>query len=340
MSWEISADQYLQLAAEQRRPDWYRMLLGYGVRPDHGDNYHGVWQSITCHEVANAKSEDYQRRSVDTYRLLWDDYEERSFLLGIFSSGFAFMTQQHRWSSEAVWLFHQSENHLVGPELANFQDAVLRGVLLSCIWDMNHKGLEWIQGILHTPAGTRLCESLNNGNLGLLNTFFTDRRLLQPWKVGTNILSALLLLGIDIEACMIREFLQYPSGIVESRSRRPDKRVIFSKKGELEFDLDWEWIHNQSNPAHLLVSELTAFTLDSDCLLNFVDESIDIPNKELYGTGPLYYNRYDTAKCYSSSGGEKWPPRFARRAAKKERKERARLGQKQARSRMPGAWVP
>jgi len=339
MSWEISADKYLQLAAEYRRPDWYRMLLAYGVRPDHGEQYVGVWESIT-HCDMNNRSEEYRSRSADTYRLLFPDYEEQSYILNFFSTGNAFLTQQHRWSSEAVWIFHQSKAHLAGQELANFQDSVLRGVFVNCVWDMNHKALGWIQEILHTPAGIRLCESLSSGDFRLLNTFFTDWRLLQPWKVGTNIVSALLLLGIDIEACMIQEFLQSPSGIVKSHSRLLDKRVTFSKKGEQGFDLDWEWIHDQLAPGHLLVSELTAFTVDSDCHLTAFDEKFS--SREHDGIGPLYENRYNTVRFrlrYENSGVEKWPPRFERRAAKKERKERARLGQKQTRSKMPGSWI-
>ena len=206
------------------------MLIGYGVKPDHGEQYHGVWESIVLSDSSD-RSEEYKTRSVDTFRLLWDDYEEHSDLLNSLSTGSAFLTQSRRWSSEAVWLFHQSEAHLAGQELANLQDAVLRGVFINCIWDMNHKGLEWIQGILHKPAGTRLCESINNGDFGLFNTFFENWHLLQPCKVGTNIISALLLLGIDIEACMIREFLKVPFGVVKSRPGTLDKRVIFSKEG-------------------------------------------------------------------------------------------------------------
>jgi hypothetical protein len=321
-------------------PDQYRMLLGYGVKPDHGEQYHGVWQSIT-HSDSSDRSEEYQRRSVDTYRLLLADYEERSYLLRYLSTGGAYLTKQRRWSSEAVWLFHQSEVHLAGQELANFQDAVLRGVFVNCVWDMNHKGLEWIQGLLHTPTGTRLCESLNNGDFGLLDTFFADCRLVQPRKVGTDIISALVLLGIDIEACMIREFLRFPFGVVTNRWWLLDKRVIFSKEGVHGFDLKWEWVHQQSAPGYLLVSELTSFTVDSDGQLSYVDERF--PHQRHFGIGPLYYNRHDNATFWSThenSGLEKWPPRFKRRAAKKERKERARLGQKQARSKMPGSWVP
>ena len=317
------------------------MLLEYGVKPDYGEQYHGVWQSITHRDLIRNEPKDYQRRSVDTYRLLLADYEEHAYLLNYFSTGQAFLTQRHRWSSEAVWLFHQSEVHLAGHELANFQDAVLRGVFVNCVWDMNHEGLEWIQGVLHTPAGTRLFESLNNGDFGLLDTFFADCHLVQPRKVGTDIISALVLLGIDIEACMIQEFLQSPFGIVKSHWGLLDKRVTFSKKGGQEFDLDWEWVHDQSAPGQLLVSELTAFTVDSDYQLTPIDERS--PYGKHNGIGPLYENRYDTLRFrvrYENSEVEKWPPRFERRAAKKERKERARHGQKQVRSKMPGAWVP
>jgi hypothetical protein len=65
------------------------MLLGYGVKADHGDQYGGVWQSITHYDAYN-RSEEYQRRSFDTYRLVFDDYEEHSYLLKMFSNGRAF----------------------------------------------------------------------------------------------------------------------------------------------------------------------------------------------------------------------------------------------------------
>lgn len=143
---------------------------------------------------------------------------------------------------------------------------------------------------------------------------------------------------------MIREFFQVPFGVVATRSYLPalDKRVTFSTEGEHGFNLDWEWVHDQSAPGQLLVSELTAFTVDSDYQLTPIDERS--PYGKHNGIGPLYRNRHNTAEFNShfqdgDLGLEKWPPRFERRAAKKERKERARLGQKQARSKMPGSWV-
>jgi hypothetical protein len=104
-------------------------------------------------------------------------------------------------------------------------------VFVNCVWDINHEGLQWIQGILRTPAGTRLRERLSSGDFGLLDTFFADERLVQPREVGNNIISALLLFGIDVEACMAREYLQVPFGVVKTRWNLLEKRVIFSNKG-------------------------------------------------------------------------------------------------------------
>lgn len=127
------------------------------------------------------------------------------------------MTQQHRWSSEAVWLFHQSDLHLFGSELADFQDAVLRGMLIRFIWDMNITGLEWLAGKLHTPAGARLLGDLGNGNFELLRTFFADARLVQPQDIGRAIILALSMFGVDVEACMARECLRFPQGRKSAR---------------------------------------------------------------------------------------------------------------------------
>lgn len=321
-----------------RRPDWYRLLLGCGVKPDYGENYDGVWESIT-HCDRNDKSEEYQRRTVDTYRLLWEDYEERSYILDFVSKGKAYLTRQNRWPSEAVWLFHQSELHLVGKELANFQDAVLRGIFVNCIWDMNHEGLEWLKEMLHTPAGARLFKDLGSGDLELLHTFFADQRVVVSREVGAAVISALLFFGVDVEMCMTREFLRLPLGVVKSQWQY-SKRLTFSNEGDGGYALDWEWIYDQSAPGYLLVSELTAFTVDSDYQLTVVDDRL---HREFFGTGPLYANRYDTLRywmIFENSGAEKWPPRFERRRQKKERKERARSGLKRMRTKMPGSWVP
>jgi hypothetical protein len=301
-----------------------------------------MWQSIT-HSDMNIESMVYTARALATYRLVWEDYEERLLALHWLSSGHAYLTQQHRWSSEAVWLFHQSDLHLFGSELANFQDAVVRGMLINFIWDMNIKGLEWLAGKLHTPAGARLLEDLGNGNFELLRTFFADERLVQPQDIGRAIVVALSMFGVDVEACMAREFLRFPLGVVECcwLGKRLKKTVKFSKQGASGNTLDWNWIHDESAPGHLLVSELAAFTVNSDMQLGYHDNLPSYYRGQ--GNGPLWMNRHDRAKLYDEidrNGGGKWPPRFERRRAKRERKERARSGQKPTRTKMPGTWIP
>lgn len=328
-------DTFLQFAASWRRPDWYRLLLAYGVKPDSGEQYGGVWESITHCYVACNGLEPLQSCTVYTYQLLWENYDESSHVLEYVSSGRAHLTRQNRWSSEAVWLFKQSQFHLFGSELANFRYALLRGTFVNFIWDMNLEGLQWLKETLHTLAGAQLFEDLGNGNFNILETFFKDTGLAQPQNIGVEIISALSLFGVDIEACMKREFLEFPFGVVEGHGLQLKKRVTFSKQRASGYALDWVWIYDQSAPGYLLLSELSAFSVDSDIHLCFHDDNwLDC------GIGPLYANCYDRAKVWRNTGVEKWPPRFERRRAKKERKERARSGQKPTRTKMPGSWVP
>jgi hypothetical protein len=284
----------------------------------------------------------YQSLTIDTYRLIWEDYEEKPRLLEYISSGEAYSTLQNSWSSEAVWLFQQSQLHLSGPELDHFRYAVLRGVLVNFIWDTNVEGLHWLKKTLHTPAGAHLLQALNNGECGLLGSIFKDLRLIQPWDIGEAIISALLLLGIDIGACIRRELLQFPLSVAESYyGFRLRKRITFAKQIISGHTLDWAWIYDQSAPGYLLTSELAAFTVNSDMQLSY-DNNIFLGYRG-QGNGPLWMNRHDRAKIYDEidrKGGGKWPPRFERRRAKRERKERARSGQKPTRTKMPGSWIP
>lgn len=334
----MSTDNLLQLAAGSRRPDWYRLLLEYGVKQDHTERYGGVWDSIMCSDFVNDTSKRYESLTIDTYRLLWDSYEERPWLIDFISRGGAYSTSKRRWATEAVWLFRQSQFHLFGSELSHFRYALLKGTFTNFIWDANLEGLLWMKDILHTQSGAQLFEDLQNGNFNLLRTFFGNTRLVRPRNIGVDILSALSLFGVDVDACMAREFLRFPLDVVECcwPGERLKKTVTFSNQGASGYTLGWDWNYVESAPGYLLVSELPALTVDSDMKLNYDDENPHLRHEN----GPLYVNRHDRAKIFTNTGVEKWPPRFKRRAAKKERKELARLGQKPTRTKMPGSWVP
>lgn len=295
-----------------------------------------MWEDVLTGYVTCNGLDSIPSCTVDTYRLLWEGYEERPHILEMLGSGNAHLTLQGQWEIEAKWLFQESTNHLSGSELANFRSAILRGTFINFVWDSNSKGLQWIEETLYTPAGAQFFEDIGNGNFNLLETFFGDTRLVQPQDIGAVIVWALSLLGVDIEACIKQELLRCPFGIVEARccGRRLKKKVTFVKHDASGYALTWDWIYDESAPGYLLASVFGAFSVDS--VLSFYGD-----NSPAHAIGPLRANRHDHAKhSWRQVGEEQWPQRFERRAAKKERKEHARLGQKAIHRKMPGSWVP
>jgi hypothetical protein len=124
-------------------------------------------------------SKQYEILTIDTYRLLWTDYEGSSRLLESIRQGVPWWTRELRWFSVGVWLFQQSPNYLFGSELAMFRHAALRGMFVNFVWDTNSEGLQWLGEVIHTSAGVRLVEDICNGSISLLKTFFGERRLVQ-----------------------------------------------------------------------------------------------------------------------------------------------------------------
>lgn len=234
-----------------------------------------------------------------------------------------------------VWLFPESQNNLLGSELTDFRHAVLRGMFVDFIRDANIEGLQWLRGVLHTSAAVRLLEDICHGNFGLIDTFFADEDLVQPQSIGATIISALSILGIDSEACIMQELLHFPLGVIKCPGWRLDKEITYSRQNTSGHTLDWDWIFDESAPGYLLLRELPSLTVDSAAHLPCHGDFL--PHKRY---GPLFANRRDRAKIHWNTGEEKWPPRFERRRAKKEFKERVRLGQKLTRTKMPGSWVP
>lgn len=316
-----------------RRPDMYRLLLQYGVKPDHGQ-YGGVWDSISGFEEVSDMSKLYESLTIDTYRLLWAEYEGDFRLLENIRQGGPFLTRQLRWSSVGVWLFQESRNNLLGSELTDFRHAVLRGMFINFIRDANIEGLQWFRGVLHTSAAVRLVEDICHGDFGLIDTFFGDEDLVQPQSIGATIISALSILDIDIEACIVQELIQFPLSVIKCPGWRLDKKITYSRQNTGGHTLDWDWIFDESAPGYLLLTALPSLTVDSTTHMPCHGDFL--PHKRY---GPLFANRHDHAKIHRNTGEEKWPPRFDRRQAKKELRRCKGLGQKLIRTKMPGSWV-
>jgi hypothetical protein len=94
------------------------------------------------------------------------------------------------------------------------------------------------------------------------------------------------------------------------------RRVIFERSECGDWILKWVWIHDTSAPGYLLVSEY--ISLGADAWFQSSWPFVSVEN---------YYRDQNLEHL-----------RFGRRLADKARKERARTGQKRAKSRMPGSW--
>ncbi|CAN9479012.1 unnamed protein product [Alternaria alternata] len=97
-----------------------------------------------------------------------------------------------------------------------------------------------------------------------------------------------------------------------------DKRIVFERNWEHKWVLGFEWVFDHEAPGYLLFSEYTVIVV----------ETISYHNE-----WPFCEWVHETERKRDDRSAH-----FSRRMAAKERKERARLGQKQPRSRMPGAW--
>jgi len=97
---------------------------------------------------------------------------------------------------------------------------------------------------------------------------------------------------------------------------RGDMRIVFERNWDQKWILGLEWVFDHQTPGYSLLSEYTVLV---------VEDTWGRTEWPVYGSG--YWSAPGTPSA-----------QFKRRMAVKERKERARLGRKQPRSRIPGAW--
>ncbi|CAN9447366.1 unnamed protein product [Alternaria alternata] len=114
-----------------------------------------------------------------------------------------------------------------------------------------------------------------------------------------------------------------------------EKRMVFERDWEQKWILGFEWVFDHEAPGYTLVSEYPSLTVESDWPYHsYYSHNWSAKSDWLYEYNwPVAEWEYSSQRAW-----DKYSARFNRRTASKERKERARLGQKQARSRMPGEW--
>jgi len=147
------------------------------------------------------------------------------------------------------------------------------------------------------------------------------------YEVGEAFLDIIAGLGIDIAERFNKELEKYPNDVLVPNApwlnkSEPDRRLDFVYTRGVGWRLGWEWMYDDEAPGYLLVSEFSSLAAD------------------------MYWTiGYETFPFSEVDLGEEWEEkrwqksRFDRRCAAKTRKELARMGLKQPRSKMPGRWI-
>jgi hypothetical protein len=247
--------------------------------------------------------------AIDTYRCFLDDEDvvdefnrtDRNYLLiGSYSSFRA---------NEAHWLWQKNLDLSVGEDLRSNQRMMIRR-----FWSIFILTDYRLHRELQFPVvrmDKDILSDIQYGRCRIFEFLFSRcETVMESYIVGAWFLDWLASLDLDPKLCVAHEEVQF-------MSFRRHKRIVFERNRDQRWILGLEWDFDHEAPGYSLVSQYT----------NLVVEYYQRPR------WPFHEQRYDSNRLR----GER-RARFSRRMAAKERKERARLGQKQPRSRMPGAW--
>jgi hypothetical protein len=229
------------------------------------------------------------------------------------------------------WLWINAALVIHGMELVKLRAGLLNMLIVSYDDVMEddfsqHSGSRIYQVVAELMDDEMVAEYLK-GTYTLLPVTFWSGTLDSKWR-GDLHLSLLASLHVDVEACVIKELEHLPGG-----SMAPDpgyglqRRVILEKDEVQRLTLRWEWDYDPIAPGYHLVSYFNALAGDT-----FVSShAAEWPFSSWFCWTLADEQQLKHRDIHSSR-------RFNRRTADKAHKERARTGQKQSRSKMPGAW--
>jgi hypothetical protein len=311
----------VQVAAGYCRADLCHLLTQHGLRPDL--QYGKISPLTTCLIVGHSPSS--RSDEVETVRLLLqscdqvDQFEEDSY----------FFNPRYGWvdiTLETIeWIWFNAAFYIDNDELGNLRVSLLRGIFRDCATtfmkdpEIGH----YTETIVRLMIDAHTSEHYLGGNFEFLNTLFGfDSSSLKSQVLGAFYLDLLERLNLDVRACMARELDFLSGGVLVSPPWAGERKVVFEPLDHGGWLLRWIWVLDGSAPGHCLVSEHIGLGPD-------ISWAKDWPFFE----HPL--------GSWSQESRDRWAKveaRSTRRLANKARKERARTGQKQPRSRMPGAW--
>jgi hypothetical protein len=213
---------------------------------------------------------------------------------------------------EAQWLWQKSLELFIGADLRSNQRVIIRRSWSSVakgdhpLWHKSQFPVFLMDRDILSDIQYGRCRIIEGMFLSWWDSMFS-------YIAGARFLDWLVSLGLDPELCVASELADSVkiSGYF-------DKRIVFERNWEHKWVLGFEWVFDHEAPGYLLFSEYTVIVV----------ETISYHNE-----WPFCEWVHETERKRDDRSAH-----FSRRMAAKERKERARLGQKQPRSRMPGAW--
>jgi hypothetical protein len=231
-------------------------------------------------------------------------------------------------ADEVQWLWQKSSELVAGDDIRSNQRIMIRSfwanVALTCFHDFDE---------VQFPFVSMDRDILSDIQNGCCQIFRGVLRIcegsMDSYIVGARFLNWLASLDLDPELCVASEHADLEDLCLS------EKRMVFERDWEQKWILGFEWVFDHEAPGYTLVSEYPSLTVESDWPYHsYYSHNWSAKSDWLYEYNwPVAEWEYSSQRAW-----DKYSARFNRRTASKERKERARLGQKQARSRMPGEW--
>ncbi|KAH4018925.1 hypothetical protein HBI56_137810 [Parastagonospora nodorum] len=135
---------------------------------------------------------------------------------------------------------------------------------------------------------------------------------------------------MDVETCVKQEIDNLPRDTLFPLGPSP-RSLIFERHEDDTSILRWKWDCDTLSIGYLVVNEFSALANDTIFYTS--------TNRPFVADSSSDYVSWDLLRDNGRFKRPKQVARYERRAATKVRKERARMGQKRVRSRMPGAWI-
>lgn len=311
------------------RPAVCQLLIDAGMKPD----------LSTCHQESPIEAASWKHFAseyvvvpgelIDTLRLFLEYTHECDALIP--SMG-RLAEHAHKLGLDVLqWLWNNCEPLLDQEDVLTAQTSIVEGCWLG-YKQLQEKGIH--QDLLAMVMDQNFREHMQSCALQLLDcSIGACQSSTRSYDIGAAYLDWLLSLGIDVEDYIGKALEQMPHGMPATYFH-PARKVIFKKDSNQDWVLGFEWAFDSELAGYMLVSEYSGLLVD----WMGPTEQDDII---LYGTMEdrmsLNLSHSDMTRQNAQRQAQRHA-RFERRIADKAKKERARLGQKQSKSKMPGGW--